>query len=242
MSAKRDRKAYYFSGASCLLLLAFVALYGSGIFSPNKELSYLIIVLLVISTAIPFLVKGWDDNGSKEESFSGFADLLIPSKKEFSFEVPTLPSYKKIQPAPARIAMSLCAFLLVLTFAGGSVMSTMLNIDIPFLMFGILASTSIIIMVCLVALFIAATTRELKLRRIFHDEVITGFASCGYHPVRSFNAENTDSRKVLLGDGYDHYEWWEISFEGDKAQMVWANTRNLSSKNDKLPQGPTNHT
>jgi hypothetical protein len=224
-----NRKAYFFSGASGLLLISFAVLYQLGLSPFPMWLSYLILGVLIVATAIPLITRKWCEDNIVEQSFSQFADLNPPAVKEFSFEVPALPVYKKVQLAPARIASALAGMMILLMFGGGSIIGNMLENSVPFGVFAVIAGGFVLLSITLIVLFVSATSQDLRQRQNFHDEVSAGLSAAGYTPVREFNAEVTDDRKVLLTDGQDHYSWWNLRFDGDKAHMEWADTR----KDDK---------
>jgi hypothetical protein len=229
MSANVNRKAYFFSGASGLLLIAFAVLYQLGLSPFPMWLSYLFLGVLVIATTIPLITRKWCEDNIMEQSFSQFADLKPPAVKEFSFEVPSLPVYKKVQLAPARIASALAGMMILLMFGGGSIIGNMLENSVPFGVFAVIAGCFVLLSISLIVLFVSATSQDLRQRQNFYDEVIAGLAASGYSTVREFNVEVIDDRKVLLTDGQDHYSWWNLKFDGDTAHMEWADTR----KDDK---------
>jgi hypothetical protein len=232
MSANVNRKAYFFSGASGLLLISFAVLYQLGLSPFQRWLSYLILGVLVIATALPLITRKWCEDNIMEQSFSQFADLIPPAKKEFSFEVPSLPVYKKVQLVPARIASALAGMMILLMFGGGSIIGNMLESSVPFGVFAVIAGGFVLLSIALIVLFVSATSQDLRHRQNFYDEVITGLSDAGYSPVREFNAEVIDDRRVLVTDGHDRYSWWNLKFDGDTAQMEWADTR--KDEADKL--------
>lgn len=233
MSANMNRKAYFFSGASGLLLISFAVLYQLGLSPFQTWVSYLILGVLLAATALPLITRKWCASMAFEQSFAPFADLTPPDPKEFSFDVPALPVYKKVQLAPARIASALAGMMILLMFGGGPLISNMMESDIPFTVFVVAAGGFVLLSVALIVLFVAATRRDLYQRQSFHDEVIAGLSDAGYTPVREFNAEVVDDRRMLLTDGKDHYSWWDLKFHDETAIMEWADTR----KNEKQKLG-----
>lgn len=225
MSANVNRKAYFFSGASGLLLVSFAVLYQLGLSPFETVASYLILGVLLVATALPLITRKWCEGFAVEHSFSQFADLTPPVPNEFSFNVPALPVYKKVQLAPARIASALVGMLVLLMFGGGPLISNMLESDIPFAVFVVVAGGYVLLSITLIVLFVAATRRDLYQRQSFHDEVMAGLSAAGYTPVREFNAEVVDDRRLLLTDGKDHYSWWDLKFRDETATMEWADTR-----------------
>lgn len=233
-----NRRAYAFSASSALLLVIFGVMYQLGL-SPFEEwFTFTILGVIASASVLPFAAKGMVDEDSSEESLSLFADLTPPVKTYFSFEVPSFTAYRKIQNAPARIAGTLVAVLILLTFGGGTVISGMLESNVPFEMFLLIALFFLIAAFVLIVLFIAATTRELKLRQSFLQEVTQGLADAGYTPVRAFNAEYTDDRRILLRSANEHYSWWKMSFKNDSAELVWDGSHSEQQVWNTTQTGP----
>lgn len=226
MSANVNRKAYFFSGASGLVLVSFAVLYQLGLSPFETWGSYLILGVLLAATAVPLITRKWCENMALESALADFADLIPPPAKSFDFAVPALPTLKRIQLAPARIASALAGLMILLMFGGGNIVASMMDNNVPFAVFIVLASLFVLLVLALIVLFVAATRKDLYQRQSFHDEVLEGLAAAGYTPIREFNAEVVDDRRLLLTDGKDHYSWWDISFHEDRATVEWADTRN----------------
>jgi len=239
MSANVDRKAYFFSGASGFLLISFAVLYQLGLSPLPTIISYVILGVLVVATIVPIISRGWCEDSHTENSFAQFADLGFPPQQEFSFAVESLPAYRKIHAAPARLASALAGLMILLAFGGQVIIGKMLESSIPFTVFTLIASGFVLVSLALIVLFVVSTAKELRLREAFHGEVLAGFAASGYKPVRTFHAENISDRRVLVSDGKDHYSWWDLSFDGGTAEAKWSDTLHLKTSSGNNKNDPT---
>ena len=234
----KNRKAYIFSASSALLLLVFGVMYQMGITPFDEWFTFTLLGILATAAVLPFAAKGLFNDVHAEESLSLFADLRQPRLTEFSFDVPSLPAYRKLRHAPARIAVTLVGLVLLLTLGGGPAIPVMLASGIPFEMFIIIASVILLVAMALIVLFVAATTKELKLRQSFYDEVKEGLKESGYCSVRDFDAETTDDRRVLLRGDDDSYSWWMLTFIDSSAEAVWDGTSSTHSVWSTTETGP----
>ena len=219
--ASKNRKAYIFSASSALLLIVFGVMYQLNLTPFDEWFTFTLLGILATAAILPFAAKGLFNDVHAEESLSLFADLMPPRITSFSFDVPSLPSYRKLRHAPARIGATLVGLVLLLTFGGGPAISTMLSSGIPFELFLVVASVVILAGLTLIVLFVAATTRELKLRQSFYAEVKEGLKESRYCSVREFDAETTDDRRLLLRSEDDSYSWWTLKFNGATAEAEW---------------------
>jgi hypothetical protein len=238
MPVSLNRKAYIFSASSALLLVIFGVMYQFNL-SPFEEwFTFAILGVLAAASIMPFAAKGMMDEDGSEGSLAMFADLTPPPKTSFDFELPSLPAYRKINHAPSRIAATLVGLLILTTFGGGAVISGMLESSIPFEVFVAVVALVLLSGAALIVLFVAATTRELKLRQSFHKEIMEGLAAAGYVPVRTFNAEYTDDRRMLLRGSNEHYSWWKMALKDDTAEFIWDGSSNEARVWNTTQTGP----